>query len=129
VQPQKTILVVEDEKSLREALVDILTMKDFIAIEAKNGREGAELALLNHPDLILLDIIMPEMDGMATLKKIRESAWGVNIPVIILTNLSTVKNKEQLVDDKVASRPTYYLIKSDWKLLDIVKKIEKILAI
>lgn len=121
--------MVEDEKSLREALVDMLTMKNFIAIEAKNGREGSELALLKHPDLILLDIIMPEMDGIATLKKIRENTWGVNVPVIILTNLSTVKNKEQLVDDKVANRPTYYLIKSDWKLLDIVKKIEKILEI
>jgi CheY-like chemotaxis protein len=128
VQKQKTILVAEDEKSLREALIDILNMENFITIEAKNGREGVELALLKHPDLILLDIIMPEMDGMATLKKIRENKWGVNIPVIILTNLSTVKNREQLVDDKVASRPTYYLIKSDWKLLDIVKKIEKILT-
>jgi DNA-binding response OmpR family regulator len=126
---QKTILVVEDEKSLREALVDILIMKNYNTINAKNGREGADLALLKHPDLILLDIIMPEMDGMGTLKKIRESKWGINVPVIILTNLSTVKEKEQLVDDKVANRPTYYLIKSDWKLLDIVKKIEKILEI
>ncbi len=125
---KKVILIVEDEKSLRGALVDILRLKDFITIEAKNGREGVELALSNHPDLILLDIIMPEMDGMATLKKIREDTWGVKVPVIILTNLSTVKNKEQLTDDKVANMPTYYLIKSDWKLLDIVKKIEKILA-
>jgi DNA-binding response OmpR family regulator len=128
VHNKKVILIVEDEKSLRGALVDILRLKDFITIEAKNGREGVELALSNHPDLILLDIIMPEMDGMATLKKIREDTWGVKVPVIILTNLSTVKNKEQLTDDKVANMPTYYLIKSDWKLLDIVKKIEKILA-
>jgi DNA-binding response OmpR family regulator len=127
VQTKKIILVVEDEKSLREALVDMLTMKNFITIEAKNGREGVELALLKHPDLVLLDIIMPEMDGLATLKKIREDKWGVNIPVIILTNLNTVK--DQLIDDKVANRPTYYLIKSNWKLLDIAKKIEKILAI
>ncbi len=127
MQTKKIILVVEDEKSLREALVDMLTMKNFITIEAKNGREGVELALLKHPDLVLLDIIMPEMDGLATLKKIREDKWGVNIPVIILTNLNTVK--DQLIDDKVANRPTYYLIKSNWKLLDIAKKIEKILAI
>ena len=125
MQTQRTILVVEDEKSLREALIDMLTMKNFMTIEAKNGREGVELALLKHPDLILLDIIMPEMDGLATLKKIREDKWGVNTPVIILTNLNTVK--DQLMDDKVANKPTYYLIKSNWKLLDIVKKIEKIL--
>ena len=127
MQNQKTILVVEDEKSLRDALVDILRLKNFLTLEAKNGREGVEVALLKHPDLILLDIMMPEMDGMTTLKKIREDNWGVNIPVIILTNLSAIKG--QLVNDKVANRPTYYLIKSDWKLNNIIKKIEKILEI
>ena len=124
---QKTVLVVEDEKSLRGAVVDILQLKNFLTIEAKNGREGAEIALSKHPDLILLDIMMPEMDGMATLKKIREDKWGEKVPIIILTNLSAVKG--QLTDDKVANRPTYYLIKSDWKLSDIIKKIEKILEI
>lgn len=124
---QKTILVVEDEKSLRGAVVDILQLKNFLTIEAKNGREGAEIALSKQPDLILLDIMMPEMDGMAALKKIRGNSWGERVPIIILTNLSAVKG--QLTDDKVANRPTYYLIKSDWKLSDIVKKIEKILEI
>lgn len=125
---KKIILIVEDEKSLRGALVDILHLKGFTTIEAKNGREGVELALSNHPDLILLDIIMPEMDGMTTLKKLREDSWGKNVPVIILTNLGAVKD-QLLIDDKVAERPTYYLIKSDWKLHDIIKKIEKILNI
>ncbi len=122
---KKTILIVEDEKSLRGALVDFLLAKNFIPIEAKNGREGVQIALSKHPDLILLDIIMPEMDGMASLKKIREDSWGEKVPVIILTNLSA--SKEQLIDYKIPSRPTYYLIKSDWKLYDIVKKIESIL--
>lgn len=124
---QKTILVVEDEKSLRGALVDILHLKNFNPIEAKNSREGVEMALARHPELILLDIMMPEMDGMATLKRIREDGQGENVPIIILTNLSAAK--DQFVDDKVANRPTYYLIKSDWKLHDIVKKIESILEI
>jgi CheY-like chemotaxis protein len=123
---QKTILIIEDEKSLRGALVDFLHLKNFIPLEAKNGREGLEMALLKHPDLILLDLIMPEMDGMATLKKIREDAWGEKVPIIILTNLSATK--EQLADDEVTRKPTYYLIKSDWKLQDIVKKIEKIVV-
>ena len=122
---KKTILIVEDEKSLRRALVDFLSLKKFMTLEAKNGKEGIEIALSKHPELILLDIIMPEMDGIASLKKIREDSWGEKVPIIILTNLSATK--EQLIDYKIPSRPTYYLIKSDWKLCDIVKKIETIL--
>lgn len=125
MQTQKTILIIEDEKSLRGAVVDILRLKDFLPLEARNGREGVELALLKHPDLILLDLIMPEMDGMTALKKIREDAWGEKVPIIILTNLSATN--EQLISDAVTSKLTYYLIKSDWKLHDIVGKVEEIL--
>ena len=121
MKTQKTILVIEDEKSLRGAIVDILRLKNFLSLEAKNGREGVRLALSKHPALILLDIIMPEMDGITALKKIREDSWGGKIPIIILTNLSATN--KQPMDDAM----THYLIKSDWKLHDIVKKIEEIL--
>ena len=126
MQTQKTILIVEDEKSLRGAIADILRLKNFNSLSAKNGKEGVELAFKNHPDLILLDLIMPEMDGMTALKKIREDTWGEKVPVIILTNLSTINGN--IVDDAVAYRTTSYLIKSDWKLHDIIQKIETILA-
>ena len=123
---QKTILVVEDEKSLCEAVADILRLKNFLVLEAENGQEGVEIALAKHPDLILLDLRMPVMDGMAALKKIRANVWGAHVPVIILTNLSP--NKEQLVEDVVTHKPMDYLIKSDWKLHDIVEKVEQILG-
>ena len=122
---QRTILIVEDEKSLRDAIADILRLKNFLPLEAKDGREGVEIALAKHPHLILLDLIMPEMDGMTALKKIREDAWGKKVPVIILTNLSATK--EQLVEDMVTHKPMHYLIKSEWKLHDVVQKIEEIL--
>lgn len=122
---QKTILIIEDEKSLRGALVDILILKNYKTIEAKNGKEGLELAFSRYPDIILLDLIMPEMDGMTTLKKIRENAWGKSVSVIILTNLSM--QKDQFAEDIKEDKFTYYLIKSDWKLHDVVNKIEKIL--
>lgn len=124
---QKTILIIEDEKSLRGAMVDILCHKNFLPLEAKNGKEGVEIALLKHPDLILLDLIMPEMDGIAVLKKIREDVWGATVPIIILTNLSATN--DQLVTDAVAHEFTYYLIKSDWKIHDIIRKIETILEV
>lgn len=122
----KTILIVEDEKSLRGAMVDILRRKNFLPISAKNGREGVDLALKEHPDLILLDLIMPEMDGMTALKLIREDVWGAKVPIIILTNLSAINGN--LAADAIAHRPTQYLIKSDWKLHDIIRKIERLLG-
>ena len=125
METTKTILVVEDDKSLRAAIVDFLTIKKFTTLEARNGREGVEVALAKHPDLILLDLVMPEMDGMTALKKIREDAWGASVSVIILTNLSATS--EQLVNDMVTHKPMHYLIKSDWKLNDVVGKIEEIL--
>ena len=122
----KTILIVEDEKSLRGAMVDILRRKNFLPLSAKNGKEGVDMALKEHPDLILLDIIMPEMDGMTALKLIREDAWGAKVPIIILTNLSAVNGN--VAADAIAHTPTQYLIKSDWKLHDIIRKIETLLG-
>jgi DNA-binding response OmpR family regulator len=125
METQKTILVIEDEKNLRDAIVDMLRLKNFLFLEAKDGKEGMDLALSKHPDLILLDLLMPEMDGMTALKKIREDAWGEHVPVIILTNLSATD--EKLVEDVVTDKPMYYLVKSDWKLHDVINKIEEIL--
>lgn len=125
MKTQKKILVVEDEKSLRDAIIDVLRRKKYLPLEAKNGQEGVKVALANHPDLILLDLVMPQMSGMEALERIRADAWGVRVPVIILTNLSATD--EQLVENVVAHKPTHYLIKSDWKIHDVVKKIEEIL--
>jgi DNA-binding response OmpR family regulator len=125
VKTQKTILIIEDEKYLREAVVDILHSKNFIMLQAKNGKDGLKIALTKHPDLILLDIIMPEMDGTTVLKKIREDAWGKTVQIIILTNLN--KTNEQFLIDTEKNELTQCLIKSDWKLYDIVKKIEELL--
>jgi DNA-binding response OmpR family regulator len=127
MKAQKTILIVEDEKILRDAVTDILRLKHFLPLEAKNGKEGVELALREHPDLILLDLIMPAMDGMTAFKKIRQDTWGKKVPIIILTNLSATKEQSVPVDDTATNKATQYLIKSDWKLHDIVKKIEETL--
>ena len=65
------------------------------------------------------------MDGMTALKKIRQDVWGQKVPVIILTNLSATN--EKLVEDMITHKPMHYLIKSDWNLNDVVKKIEEVL--
>lgn len=122
----QTILIVEDEQVLRSTLADTLRKNGFLTIEAKDGKEAISVALAKHPDLILLDLLMPIMDGIASLKTIRKDEWGKDVPVIILTNLSATD--EQLIQDMVAEKPEYYLIKSTWTMQDIVKQIEKILG-
>src|SRR3990167_1477192 len=121
---QKTVLIVEDEKDIREALRDALQDKNYSVLEAKDGGEGVSMALERHPDLILLDLLMPEMDGMTALKHIREDTWGKNALVIILTNVNA--SKEQIIEDMVTGKPLEYLIKSDWKIYDVIEKIEKV---
>ncbi|OGH71913.1 MAG: hypothetical protein A3G00_00140 [Candidatus Magasanikbacteria bacterium RIFCSPLOWO2_12_FULL_43_12] len=121
MENKKTILVVEDEISLLNALCDKLTRENFAVLEAKNGEEGLEVALREHPDLILLDIIMPVMDGITMLKKLREDAWGKNAKVIILTNLSDNEKVAEALEQKSQE----YLVKSDWKIEDVVAKVRE----
>jgi DNA-binding response OmpR family regulator len=121
----KKILVIEDEDSLSEVLFNKLTFEGFDVLVAKDGFEGLRLASENHPDLIILDIIMPEMDGVSMLQKLRNDDWGKEVPVIMLTNLSdTDKISEVMtlgVDD--------FLVKANWEITDLVKKIKEKLKI
>ena len=72
----KKILIVDDEPALLTALVDKFTRAGYTVGIAENGKEGLKLALKNRPDLILLDIIMPVMDGITMLYKLRKDSWG-----------------------------------------------------
>jgi two-component system, OmpR family, phosphate regulon response regulator PhoB len=118
---QKTILVVEDEAPLRNALGDKLKRAGFSVLEARNGEEGLDIATREQPDLILLDVMMPVMSGMAMLKQLREDEWGKNARVIMLTNL----NDAEYVAGALDQGSCDYLIKSDWKIDDIVAKVKE----
>lgn len=117
----KKVLIIEDEADIQKILSDNLTKAGYEVVSATNGQAGLEAALQNHPDLILLDIIMPVMDGMTALEKIREDEWGKGVPVIILTNLS---DGTKAMDAKTSG--VYdYLVKADWDLKDVVQKINE----
>ncbi|OGZ72814.1 MAG: hypothetical protein A2908_00340 [Candidatus Staskawiczbacteria bacterium RIFCSPLOWO2_01_FULL_38_12b] len=121
----KKILIIDDDENIRNVLIQSLVAKKCNVLQARNGQEGLEMALKEHPDLILLDMLMPIMDGMTTLKNIRKDPWGENVPVIILTNLNATN--ENTVEDMVSNKPLHYLIKSNWKISEVVKKIEETL--
>jgi two-component system response regulator ResD len=118
---KKTVLIVEDERSLRRALVDKFNHEGFNVLEAKDGSEGLDIALKNHPDIILLDIIMPVMDGISMVEKLRMDAWGKTAGVIILTNLS---DGQQMLDS-MKNGVFEYLVKSNWKIQDVVTKVKQ----
>jgi DNA-binding response OmpR family regulator len=82
------IAVVEDEVAIRELYRAKLELCGYDVQVARNGREGLVLIKAFKPDLVLLDIRMPEMNGDEMLQKLRETEWGANIRVVILTNLS-----------------------------------------
>lgn len=119
--PVKKILIVEDEFALSDTLKEVLLIEGFIVFVAKDGEEGLDLALREQPDLILLDIILPRMDGLAMLKRLRADERGKDVKVILLTNLSGTKE----VAEAVELGAYEFLVKSDWKLDDVVAMVKK----
>lgn len=118
---KKTILIVEDEPAYQHTLAEKLGMEGFAVLTAKNGEEGLATALGKHPDLILLDLQMPKMDGIEMAKKLRADDWGKKAKVIILTNVSSDMNKTQQALENEIFR---YLVKTDIKLEDLVQKVK-----
>lgn len=113
----KKVLVVEDEAPLRELLVSELQREKVNAIGAKDGEEGLDVALKEHPDLLLVDILMPKKDGLEMIKALRDDEWGKSAVVVLLTNLND--------SDKIVEALQYgareYLVKADWKIEDVIR--------
>jgi DNA-binding response OmpR family regulator len=121
------ILIIEDEEIMLSTISDNLTMAGFTNIlKARNGVDGLNMALKENPDLILLDIVMPLMDGMDMIKRLRENPKGKNIKVIFLTNLTA---DESIMDGIIKNNPSYYVIKTDYSVDDIINKVKTTLNI
>ena len=115
------MLIIEDEPAMLRALRDKFTSEGFDVLEAKNGEDGLSVAKTNHPDIILLDIIMPKMDGLTMLKGLREDSWGAKANVIILTNLSDGESLSAALKYGAYD----FLVKADWRLEDVVSKVKE----
>ena len=84
----KTIAIIEDDASIQQMYKIKFEGEGYTVAVAGDGKKGLELVEKTKPDLILLDLMMPEMTGEEMLEKMRATAWGKSIPVIILTNVS-----------------------------------------
>ena len=120
----KKILLVEDDPILVELYQQKLNLAGFEVQIAGDGEEGLDVAIKSHPDLILLDIGLPKMDGMTMMQKLREDEWGKNASIIILTNLDP---SDKFLLGVIEHHPTYYLLKSNMTPEDVIQKINDIL--
>ncbi len=122
-ESKKKILIVEDEQSYQNILIEKLKKEDFEILLAQNGEEGLKIALETHPDLILLDIQMPQMDGIEMAKNLRVDKWGEHVKIIIISNISDVDKIRQALQNKVFE----YFLKTETKLEDLITRIKEVL--
>jgi DNA-binding response OmpR family regulator len=118
---RKKILIVEDDVSMLNALHDKFEAEGLKVVLAGNGKEGLALALKTHPEIILLDILMPVMDGIKMLKKLRKDAWGKDAKVIVLSNVSDNDRVVAAVEQGTRE----YFVKTAWKLDSVVKIVKE----
>lgn len=118
---KKKILLVEDDEFLAELYATKLNLEGFEVTLAVDGEKGLKLAKETNPDLVLLDIILPKMDGFEVLKGIKADASLKNTPVILLTNLSQKDEVKRGLDLGAND----YLIKAHFMPSEVVKKIKQ----
>ena len=123
---EKTILLVEDEPVMLKLLVEGFKSAGFNVLQGKDGAEGVEAAASGHPDLIILDLGMPKMDGMTAMRKIRETDWGKKVPIIILTNYSA---NDEIMTGVIRDEPSYYFMKTEWEIDKLLEKVKQELQI
>jgi len=92
-QVKEKILLVDDESSVRDALREILTQEGYQVVVATNGREGLRMVDRESPDLVLLDVTMPVMDGFQALQRLKEDSYTASVPVVMLSNFPMVEGE------------------------------------
>lgn len=121
----KTVLIIEDDQIILEMYRDKFQVSHWGVITALNGEDGLNAAFRHHPDLILLDLAMPKMDGMTVMRHLREDSWGETVPVIILTNLNI---DGKILEGIIKNRPTYSLMKANTTPEDVLAKASDIFS-
>ena len=119
----KKILFIEDESALQRAVTQVLSDEGYKLRQALDGEAGLNIAQEEIPDLILLDLILPQKNGFEVLKELKRDERTRKIPVIILTNLEGTKD----VGRAIELGATTYLIKTSYRLEEVVEKIKELL--
>jgi DNA-binding response OmpR family regulator len=117
------ILLVEDDPFLLSMYSVKFELENFTVVTAEDGEKGLSMAKKDDPDIILLDIMLPKMDGFEVLKELKKDDITKNIPIILLTNLSQKKE----VSQGLSLGADDYLIKAHFMPSEVVEKIKKII--
>ena len=120
----KTILFIEDESALQKTFGEILSQEGYEVISALDGEVGLRLAKIKKPDLILLDLILPKINGFEVLKKFKEETETKSIPIIVLTNLEGIEDVKGAIELGAQT----YLVKTQYTLEEVVEKIKSALG-
>jgi CheY-like chemotaxis protein len=121
---EKSILIVDDELAVRDILIKKIHDLGLKVFSAVDGQQALTLALEKHPDLILLDILMPNMDGKSFMTHLRQDEWGKDAPVVILTNLGPSDHDAKAIAN---DNPSDYLVKANYSIDDVIDKIKQYL--
>lgn len=119
----KSILLVDDDMTLREMYAERLKAEGFQVMAAKDGEEALQMATENHPNIILLDIMMPKINGLDVLKKLKEQEGTKNIPVIVLTAL--IQDRERM--ESVTRGADDYIVKSETMPGQVIAKVHALI--
>lgn len=117
------VLIIEDDKFLRDLMTQKLANEGFSVKEATDGEEGLKTALEDPPDLILLDLILPRLDGFDVLEKIKKDSRLSSLPVLVLSNLG----QKEDVTRAMSLGAEDFLVKSNFTLGEVVEKIKAVL--
>ncbi len=120
----KKILFIEDEAALQKAVTSALVDAGYAVSSALNGDDGLRIARQEMPDLILLDLVLPQKGGFAVLEELKKDPATARIPVIIMSNLEGTGE----VDRALALGATTFLVKMNYKLDEVVAKVRNILG-
>lgn len=121
---KEKILIIEDDRFIAKMYQTKLELEGYDVEAAENGAQGVEKIKSFDPDLVLLDIIMPEMDGFGVLEAIRDDDTINSVRVIVMSNLA----QEDHLKRARALGAKDYVVKSQYTPMDVVKKIKEVLA-
>jgi PAS domain S-box-containing protein len=124
-RPQRNLLVIDDDASLRRMVKEALTDQDFVVATAAGGEQGFKLAVQNLPDLIILDLMMPKMDGFQVLTRLRSDRRTINIPVVVISAKELTTDERNFLRNGVA----HFITKNEYTPQRIRQLIQEMVKV
>jgi two-component system alkaline phosphatase synthesis response regulator PhoP len=117
----KTIFIADDDDDLRQILVQVFEEEGYEVMQSADGEEVLQRALTQRPDFIILDIMMPSMNGSYVLERLRDDAWGATVPILMVSSMDTEEFKAKAEKYTAVG----YLVKQESSPQDVVKMVKQ----